>query len=127
MFFLSLFSCNFDDQKSTNFHRFVILSICWDKTPSVRILVFDNQRCPVPFTHGTHSNCNGALCFFCGAFFKVPLQFVHFPHRRINVENCCAPFESEIQGLFTSALLLVEMESNINTFEGDVRVLYVCN
>ncbi len=31
--FLSLFSCNFDDQLSPNFHRFVILCICWN-TPS---------------------------------------------------------------------------------------------
>ena len=32
-FFLSLFSCNFNDQLSPNFHRLVILCICWD-TPS---------------------------------------------------------------------------------------------
>ena len=30
VFFLSLFSCNFDDQLSQNFHRFVSLCICWD-------------------------------------------------------------------------------------------------
>ena len=28
--FLSLLSRNFDDQLSSNFHRFVILCICWD-------------------------------------------------------------------------------------------------
>ena len=33
VFFLSLLSRNFDDQLSSNFHRFVILCICWD-TPS---------------------------------------------------------------------------------------------
>ena len=32
-FFLPLFSRNFNDQLSSNFHRFVILCICWD-TPS---------------------------------------------------------------------------------------------
>ena len=32
-FFLSFFSCAFDDQLSPNFHRFVILCLCWD-TPS---------------------------------------------------------------------------------------------
>ena len=32
-FILSLLSCNFDDQLNQNFHRFVILCICWD-TPS---------------------------------------------------------------------------------------------
>ena len=25
-------------------------------------------------THSTHSNCHGALCFGCGALFKVPIQ-----------------------------------------------------
>ena len=39
--FLSLFSCNFNDQLSLNFHRFVILCICWAQ---VRILVFDNYQ-----------------------------------------------------------------------------------
>ena len=29
-FFLSLLSRNFDDRLSSNFHRFVILCICWD-------------------------------------------------------------------------------------------------
>ena len=33
LFFLSLLSRNFDDQLSSNFHRFVIVCICWD-TPS---------------------------------------------------------------------------------------------
>ena len=28
-FFLSLFFCNFDEQLSKNFHRFVTLCICW--------------------------------------------------------------------------------------------------
>ena len=47
MFFLSLFSCNCDDQLSPNFHRFVIWCV---EIHQVRILVFDNyQSCPVPF------------------------------------------------------------------------------
>ena len=29
-FFLSLLSRNFDDRWSSNFHRFIILCICWD-------------------------------------------------------------------------------------------------
>ena len=33
VFFLSLLSHNFDDRLSSNFHKFVILCICWD-TPS---------------------------------------------------------------------------------------------
>ena len=33
VFFLSLLSRNFDDLLSSNFHKFVILCICWD-TPS---------------------------------------------------------------------------------------------
>ena len=46
-FFLPLFSCNFNNQLSSKFHRLVILWICWDKP--VRRTVFDNyQRCPVP-------------------------------------------------------------------------------
>ena len=46
-FFLALFSCNFDDQLSPNFHRFLMLCILlWD----VRTLVFDNNQklCQVP-------------------------------------------------------------------------------
>ena len=35
VFFLSLISCNFDDRLSSNFHRFVILCICWD-TPTLK-------------------------------------------------------------------------------------------
>ena len=35
VFFLPLFSRNFDDRLSSNFHRFVILCICWD-TPTVK-------------------------------------------------------------------------------------------
>ena len=34
-FILSLLSRNFDDRSSSNFHRFVILCICWD-TPTVK-------------------------------------------------------------------------------------------
>ena len=34
-FFLSLLSRKFDDRLSSNFHRFVILCICWD-TPTVK-------------------------------------------------------------------------------------------
>ena len=34
LFFLSLLSRKFDDRLSSNFHRFVILCICWD-TPTV--------------------------------------------------------------------------------------------
>ncbi len=41
VFFLSLFSCNFNDQLSPNFHRFVILCIHWVEIHQVRILVFD--------------------------------------------------------------------------------------
>ena len=64
VFFLSLLSCNFDDALSSNFHRFVILPICWhtlnEKTGlwqlsrvstewyvgiiQVRILIFDNYQ-----------------------------------------------------------------------------------
>ena len=40
VFFLPLLSRNFDDQLSSNVHRFVILCICWD-TPS---------ECPVSLT-----------------------------------------------------------------------------
>ena len=35
VFFLSLLSRNFDDRLSSNFHRLVILCICWD-TPTVK-------------------------------------------------------------------------------------------
>ena len=35
VFFLSLLSRKFDDRLSSNFHRFVILCICWD-TPTVK-------------------------------------------------------------------------------------------
>ena len=35
VFFLSLLSCNFYDRLSSNFHRFVILYLCWD-TPTVK-------------------------------------------------------------------------------------------
>ena len=42
VFFLSLFSCNCNDQLSKNFHRFVIfMHMNWD-TPSENELVFDN-------------------------------------------------------------------------------------
>ena len=39
MFFLSLLSRNFDDQSSSNFHRFVISCICWD-TPSLNLCLW---------------------------------------------------------------------------------------
>ena len=49
MFFLSSFSCNFNDQLSKKFHRLVILCICWDT--QVRILIFDNyQSCSAPLS-----------------------------------------------------------------------------
>ena len=38
-FFLRVFSCNFNDQLSPDFHRFVILCICWD-TPSEKTWSF---------------------------------------------------------------------------------------
>ena len=50
-FFLSLFSCKFDDQLNPNFHRFVSICICWVGIHQVRITVFDNyQTCPMPLT-----------------------------------------------------------------------------
>ena len=39
IFFLPLLFCNFDDQLSSNFHRFVILCICWD-TPSDNLTIW---------------------------------------------------------------------------------------
>ena len=50
--FLPLLSRNFDDQLSSNFHRFLILCICCEMH-QVRRLVFDNyQLCPKPLTTG---------------------------------------------------------------------------
>ena len=49
VFFLSLFSCNFNDHWSPNYHWFVILCMCWD-TPSENTGLWQYQTCPVPLT-----------------------------------------------------------------------------
>ena len=45
-FFLSLLSRKFDDRLSSNFHRFVILCICWD-TPTVKASLW---QLPIVYT-----------------------------------------------------------------------------
>ena len=55
VFFLSLFSYNFDGQLRSNFHRFVFLN-SYVGTDQVRILVFYNcQICPVSLMRLTYS------------------------------------------------------------------------
>ena len=48
MFFLSLLSRTFDDRLSSNFHRFVILCICWD-TPTVKASLWQLPIVPTAF------------------------------------------------------------------------------
>ena len=45
-FFLSLLSRNFDNQLSSNFHRFVVLCICWD-TASEKTGLWQLPLCPL--------------------------------------------------------------------------------
>ena len=68
VFLLSLFSSNFDDQSSPNFHRFIILCK-YVEIHQVRMLVFDiNRRCLVAFKHrdniGTHHSSFFSLVVF---------------------------------------------------------------
>ena len=50
VFFLSLLSRNFDDRLSSNFHRFVILCICWD-TPSEKTGLWQLPKVSRVFNH----------------------------------------------------------------------------
>ena len=50
MFFLSVFSCSFDDQLSKNVHRFVISCTSWD-TSSENTGLWQYQRCPLALKH----------------------------------------------------------------------------
>ncbi len=62
-FCLSLFSCNFDDQLSINFHRFIILCICWD-TPSEDIPCLQRTKDKV-ITIKKTANLTEVIHFFC--------------------------------------------------------------
>ena len=54
-FFLSLFSCNFDDQLSSNVQKVCYFLHVW--IHQVRILVFDKyQQCPVPLSRRSRTN-----------------------------------------------------------------------
>ena len=74
--FLQLLSSNFDDQLSSNFHRFVISCICWD-TPTEK-----TSLRPLPIVSTA----------FKGLFFSVNSSLRHrrhccnspFTHRKIN-------------------------------------------
>ena len=50
-FFLFFFSCNFDDQLSSNLHRFVILCILYWDTLTEDVVFDSYPKCPVPLKH----------------------------------------------------------------------------
>ena len=49
--------------------------------------------------HGTHSNCCGALCFYCDALCKVPVKIYIFLIQVLLRGKFMCPFKSEVQGL----------------------------
>ena len=66
-FFLRVFSCNFNDQLSPDFHRFVILCICWDtpseKTWSLTIITKGGQCLYRRCFSSTSPNASKWLCY----------------------------------------------------------------
>ena len=70
-FFLSLISRNFDDRLSSNFHRFVILCICWD-TPTVEASLWQLPIVSTAFNEGHQIT----LCLINrSSFHMVPALF----------------------------------------------------
>ena len=48
-----------------------------------------------------------ALCIFCGAIFKVPIQILHFPHSSSTPpyqREIDAPLQGQVQGLHSLSL-----------------------
>ena len=103
VFFLSLLSRNFDDWLSSNFHRFVILCICWD-TPSEKTglwqlpivsckeLVKFNHVVAIKLTKKAALNCSTDLILFSS--FNLYINYVSLkldspgtPPQR-NIETC---------------------------------------
>ena len=78
VFFLSLLSRNFNDRLSSNFHRFVILCICWD-TPNVKTSLWQLPNENLFTTHWfpyfiliCMTICNDFIVLHCGEINIVP-------------------------------------------------------
>ncbi len=60
-------------------------------------------------SHGTHSDCRGALCFCCGAFCKVPIQiYIFLIECSLPEINCRAPSRAK----FKASKFEMEMRQN---------------
>ena len=70
VFFHLLFSCNFDDRLSSNFHRFVLLCMCWD-APSEQTGLDYYQRCPVPLSMINFSELQAVQSTLLAAFVNI--------------------------------------------------------
>ena len=67
VFFLSLLSRKFDDRLSSNFHRFIILCICWD-TPTVKASLWQLPKVSTAFN----------LLYFCRFLLKYIFNKINY-------------------------------------------------
>ena len=86
-FFLSLLSCNFDDQLSQHFHRFVILCICLD-TPSESTCLDNYRMCHGAFNINDRVQVVFAEAMIGNAYFHSVTAFTNdatYVHTQLNV------------------------------------------